>query len=254
MNNKIIEHYKTGFSSSPIEVEPKEIQFIIKHECECSRCGKSIFEMDDFPELLTDDDEIMCEECYDEHYREYCPICENSYDTKDYEAYHFVITEEVGAEIGKTPGIYKALTKPFFYGNIVTGFDAFFDHAIELVAPIRMNLFKKIDCGDSCCEVSNDMICPECVEKYVRKANYLKSDRIPCILLKRYENDSLFADYTKEELQRLRQHIIHKRITCRGMIERANHIADYGKSGRAKLLKRSSSQNVESKNECSTCS
>lgn len=245
MNNKITEHYKSGFLSSPIEVETKGVEFIIKHDCECSRCGKSIFEMDDFPELLIDNDEIMCEECYCEHYHEYCPICDESYDTKDYEADHFVITEEIGAEMGKTPGIYKVLSKPFFYGNIVTGFDAIFDNAIELVAPIRINFFKKIYCGDGCCEVVSDMICPKCVDKYLRKSNYIKSDGKPCILLKRYENDSLFCGYTKEQLQLSRQHLIHKRITRRGIIERANHIADYGKRGRAKLLKRSNSQNIE---------
>lgn len=239
MKNKILEHYKSNFGSSPIGINGKEISFLIAHECTCDYCHESIFELDDHPNLLMDDDELMCEDCYDEHYRQTCPICEESYYTKDYEPDHFVITEEVASEIGKLPGIYKALTKPFFYGNIVTGFDGFFDNAIQLVAPIRINTLKKIDCGDDCCEVGNDMICPECVEKYVRKDNYLKTDGIgiPCILLKKYENDSLFSDYTKEQLHRHRQQLIHKRITCRGMIERANHIAEYGKRARGKIIK-----------------
>lgn len=202
---------------------------IIKNECEYCGCSESIIESDD---------EIICEECYDEEYTRDCSICEEYYDTKNYAPDHFVITEEVGAEIDRIPGIYKVLTRPFFYGDIVTGFDAFFDDAIELVIPIRMNLFKKIDVGEECSNVVADMICPECIDKYVRKENYLKSGGIPCILLKKYENDYIFADYTKEQLQRIRQHIIHKRITCRGMIERANHITDYGKSGRAKTQHR----------------
>jgi DNA-directed RNA polymerase subunit RPC12/RpoP len=253
MIKKIKKQYKSGFSSSPIKVTDLEIDFLIKQNCECSRCGKSIFEMYDFPELLIEDDEIMCEECYDENYRETCPICEESYDTKDFVNDFFVLNEEAAKETKKQPGIYRILERPFFFGNIVSGFESFFDSAIKLEIPLRINEYKKIKIDEGCCEVISDNICTECAEKFLRKENYIKSNSTPCILIKRYENDSLFSDYTPEKLKQSRQSLIHKRITCRGIIERANHIADYGKSGRAKLLKRSISQDNESEQERSTC-
>lgn len=223
METKIKQHYKSNFNSSPVGVAQNEIDFIIKQDCECNRCGKSIFELYDFPELLIEDEEIMCEECYDEHYREICPICENSYDVKDYTSDYLVITEELSNETGNTPGIYKILKRPFFYGSILSGFDAFFPNTLELVTSIRINDYKKIDCGENCCEVSSDTICSECVDRYVRKSNYIKSESIPCILVKRCEKD-LFSEYTSEQLHFRRQRLIHKRITCRGMLEQGNRI------------------------------
>ena len=44
----------------------------------------------------------------------------------------------------------------------------------------------------------------------------------PCILIKKYENDSLFKDWTTERFKRERQRLINKRITIRGIIETAN--------------------------------
>jgi hypothetical protein len=223
MKDEIIEHYKSNFNSSPVDIPDEQIAFLIENDCQCTSCGKSIFEMDDFPEISIKDSEVLCEDCYSENYRNTCPICEDSYDIKEFTSDYLVISEDLAVETKKKPGIYKILERPFFFGNILSGFDAFFDNAIELVVHIRINEFKKIDCGDGCCEVGSDIICPECIEKFVRKSNYLKSDRIPCILIKKYETDPLFKDYTPEQLHQTRQRIIHQRITCRGIIEAANH-------------------------------
>lgn len=222
METKIKEHYKSNFNSSPVDVSEEEIQLLIDNDCKCSYCHESIFELDDFPEILMKDSEVMCEECYDEHYREICPICEESYDIKDFTSDYFVLNEEGARETKKKPGIYKILDRPFYFGNCVTGFDGFFDGSIQLVAPIRINDFKKIECGDDCCEVGSETICPDCIEKFIRKSNYLKTDGRPCILLKQYENSDLFKGYTKEQIHQMRQKLIHQRITCRGIIETAN--------------------------------
>ncbi len=223
MKNKILEHYKSGYNSSPVNISDEEIQFLIDNDCECTGCGKSIFEMDDFPWISIKDYALFCEECYSEKYRETCPICEESYDIKDYTSDHFVINEEMARETKKKPGIYQILERPFYFGNIVTGFDGFFDSSIKLIVPIRINEFKKIDCGEGCCEVDSGKICPECVAKFVRKSNYLKSDSIPCILMRKYEKHDIFKDYSIEQIHLMRQKLIHQRITCRGMIQVANH-------------------------------
>lgn len=83
MKDKIIEHGKNRYSSSPHDFSDIQIDIIIKNNCQCGYCGKSIFEMQDFPEVLEDEKEVLCEECYDEHYRDTCPICEDYYEIKE---------------------------------------------------------------------------------------------------------------------------------------------------------------------------
>ena len=222
MKNKIREHYKAKYCSSPVEISEDEIDFIIKQECQCSHCSEDIFDLDDFPKLLIEDDEIMCEQCYSEKYRDTCSICEESYDTKDFTTDYIVISEEDSHETRKKPGIYKILSRPYFYGNILTGFEGIFDNSIELVVDIKINAFKKIDCGDGCREVYSGDICPECISNYVRKDTFIKSDSIPVLLIKNDENDSLFKEYTPEQLHKRRQWAIHKRITLRGLIQKGN--------------------------------
>ena len=169
-DNKIIEHYKSNFNSSPVEITKDEIDFVNKHNCKCDNCGKSIFNMDDFPELLIDEDGLMCENCYSEEYRETCPICEESYDTKDFTNNYFILDESSSKELKMKAGIYEIIKRPFIFGNILSGFESFFEDNIKLVLPININEFKKIDVGNMCCEVYSDMICPECVEKFIRKS------------------------------------------------------------------------------------
>ena len=205
VGSKIKEHYKTGFCSSPIEVDDKEVKFIIDNDCKCYSCDKSIFEMNDFPELLIEDEEILCEDCYDYEYRKTCPICENSYDIKDGKSEYSVLNENDANYNNEIAGIY---------------------HNENLIMPIKINHLKKIDCGDNCCEVWSDDICEDCVSDLVRKDNYMKSHGMgtPCILIKKYENDDLFKDYTAEQFKRAKQNLINRRITIRGIIEQANKV------------------------------
>ena len=78
--------------------------------------------------------------------------------------------------------------------------------------------------GENCCEVYSDDICSECVSDLVRKDNFMKSHGhgTPCILIKKYENDSLFKDCTSEQFKMRKQRLIHQRKTVRGIIETAN--------------------------------
>ena len=82
-----------------------------------------------------------------------------------------------------------------------------------------------MDVGAHCTPVYSDDICPDCVQDLVRKSDYIKSHGtgIPCILIKKYESDPMFKDWSKETFKLRRTHLIHRRITYRGMIERANN-------------------------------
>lgn len=146
MKNRIKNHYKTGYSSSGagLTISDDEIDFIIKHDCKCSICDASIFEMWDFPELIVNDDELRCEDCYDKDYLAICPICESSYDIYGGESEYEVIVEGDEDYNFEHPGIYK------------NG---------KLIVPIKINEFKKIEIGEHCTEVYSDKICSECAKK-----------------------------------------------------------------------------------------
>ena len=217
--NKIKKQYAEEYNSTD-EVSDEDIKILIRHDCECDNCGKSIFELDDFPDIDNEKDELLCEYCFDSKYRVHCPICEESYLLSDSEQKRFVITEETAKELKTIPGIYEILKYPFFLANCVTGFEMFFDDSIRLIVPIRINELKKIECGENCCEVSSDMICPECEAKYIRKDKFITSQSRLCILLKKCQHD--FKDYTPERLHLARQRVIHQRIYERGIIEQAN--------------------------------
>lgn len=181
----------------------EELDFILTKDCKCDYCNESVEKLNDFPEVLIDDNELLCEDCYGEKYRKYCPICENSYDIKNGESDYLVKNEEDAKEENEVAGIYH-------FGN--------------LLVPIKINELKKIDYGDNCSEVYSDDICPDCVSDLVRKDNFIKShgNGIPCILIKRYQNDFLFKNYTPEQFKKSKEWLIHKRITIRGIIETAN--------------------------------
>lgn len=200
MNNKIINHYKLNFSSSPIEVDIDDINLITKNECKCYSCDRTIFEMYDFPELLFEENQIMCEECYDQEYRKMCPICEDSYDIKEGKSEYSVLIK--GDEDYLQPfGIYK------------NG---------KHILHIDINTLKKVDCGEKCCKVWSDDICSGCVSEIVRKENYMKShgDGTPCILMKKYDNT--FQQYTETQIKTMRRNLVLRRINVRGIIESAN--------------------------------
>ena len=205
MRQKIKDHYKTEYSSSEagLTISDDEIDFIIKHDCKCSTCGDSIFEVQDFPELVVNDDELRCEDCYDEDYRAICPICESYYDIYDGESEYEVIVEGDEDYNFEYPGIYKKG---------------------QLIVPIKIDEFMKIETGEHCSEVYSDKICNDCAKKYTKKENFLLIDSgIPCLLIEK-ERYGSFNDWPIERIKRHRKRMIHQRITCRGIIEKANKI------------------------------
>lgn len=220
MRKKIIEHGKTEYSSSPHDFDEQQIELIIKHGCDCDNCGKSVFDMDDFPEVLTDRDELLCEDCYDEEYRTYCPLCEELCENEDMTEYFF-ITKETSKTVHKPIGMYKILKYPFYYGDCVFGFDNFFDGAIEKVSDLNINEAYSIRYPRSNKDILLDCICSGCAEKYRRKENYIKAEPLYTILIAR-ERNGFFADYSDERIHRTRQDMIHRRITFRGMLQKAN--------------------------------
>ena len=221
LENKIVNHAKTGYNSSPYEFDPQQIQLIIEHDCECDHCGKSIFELNDFPDVSVERKEVLCEDCYDEEYRTTCPICEESWEIEEMTDYFF-ISKANSKEVRSPSGIYKIMKRPFYYGDCITGFDAFFDDAICKVSDIDIEEVYSILHPQLCKgALTLDCICPHCAEKYLRKNCFIKADSLYCILQEK-QRHQLFADYSDEKIHRIRQDMIHRRITFRGLLQKYN--------------------------------
>lgn len=104
----------------------------------------------------------------------------------------------------------------------MTDFDAFFDDAIQKVSDIDIEkaysiLHPRLNKEN----ITLDCMCPHCAEKYLRKDNFIRADSLYCILQERQRNQ-MFADYSDERIHRLRQDMIHRRITFRGLLQLHN--------------------------------
>jgi hypothetical protein len=220
MKQKIIQHYKKRYSSSPVEINEEKIKILIEHDCECDNCGESIFELSDFPEVSIENDEVLCEDCFSAEYRKTCPICEDSYLKEDFTKYFF-ISKRMSKEVQKPHGLYKVLQYPLYYGDCVTGFDDFFEDALEKVSDIEINESISIIHPYSEPDIKLDCICPECAERYLRKDNFIKALPFYCIFQKK-ERNGLYKGYSDESIHRNRQAMVHQKITFRGILEKYN--------------------------------
>ena len=222
LRQKIIDHAKSRYLSSPHEYSDEELDVIIASDCKCDHCGKSIFDLNDFPEVK--DGEVICEDCYSIEYRTICPICEEEYE-KDAETDYFFITKSTTRDARLPIGLYKALERPFFYGDCVTGFDGFFDGAVEQVNDLSIDEFISIKHGRLMREeedIETDMICPDCAKLYTQYENLMTALPHYLILHPRYDAETR-AKYDPVTLRRLRQRQVNINVTLRGMLERANN-------------------------------
>lgn len=147
--------------ASGFYVTSKEFKVLKKQDFECEDCGKDLIKDYDYPSFTNG--EVLCEECDIEKNYTRCEVCENYYLNLDYlkDDEHIYINRELYEETGYEIGIYKVLSKPFFYGSILTGFDAFFDNTIELVKAIDLDKYYNHKS-----EVKSGCICPDCVIKF----------------------------------------------------------------------------------------
>lgn len=177
MREKIKEHFTKIYSSSPIDISEAQIDLLIYSDCCCDNCGNDIFQMYDYPNISLEENEVLCEECYNEKYYQRCGLCENSFDKPETpESTRFIVSKELSNEAGLEPGLYQALSFPMYFGNCVTGFDAFFEGSIKLVKTLDINSIQRVRYGKGTEDIKLDEICPDCYDlltkhKYIRN-NY----------------------------------------------------------------------------------
>jgi len=113
MKEKIKLWFAEKYSSSPKEISNEKIEFILKKDCECDDCLESIFKMDDFPEIDIENNELLCEDCYEEKYIESCIICDEIYYSNEL-SNEFPKSPFYYIGVQNKPGIYHALSYPVF--------------------------------------------------------------------------------------------------------------------------------------------
>lgn len=221
LRQQIIDHAKSRYLSSPYEFTDEELDVIIASDCKCDHCGKSIFDLDDFPVIK--DGEVLCEDCYSDEYRTLCPVCEEEYE-KDAETDFFFITRRTTEDTRNPVGLYKVVERPFFYGDCVTGFDGFYEGAVVQVNDLDIDEFYDIKLGhrQKCLEIETDLICPDCAKLYTQYENLMTATPHYLILHPKYDAESR-ARYDAGTLRLLRQRQTNINITLRGMLERANN-------------------------------
>ncbi len=125
----------------------------------CSWCGNKI-ENDSWCKDPKDKRRYICDDCYRDNYTEDCPLCEDYYEKSEI-ADAFCLAPETAKDMGMKPGIYKIKEYPFYYGNCVTGFDDFFEGAIELIKEIEFSNFQR-----GC-----EKICKHCYEEHIEEVS-----------------------------------------------------------------------------------
>lgn len=182
MRDSIIKHAATKYNSSPHEFKDEEIEIIIAEYCKCSNCGLSIFEMEDFPEVLEDEKVMLCEECYDEYYLDICPLCEDYYEIKDVKCDNFPKSpffyynpcdndgnkSEYSENYQHQSGVYEAIDYPVFIAACGSGIgDTYinWDHvrlictADNFLKVNSENWYKEFFSGD---DLKAEFVCDSC--------------------------------------------------------------------------------------------
>lgn len=192
----------------------RNINFI----CEC--CGRSIFKYGEYPEHPEDKEyDLLCEDCYTDKYRETCPVCEECY-MKDEFTEYFFISKATTREVHMPIGMYKILKYPFYYGDCVTGFDAFFDDSLKKVSDLDIGKASELR-GYSKSDILLDCICPNCLEKYSQKENFASINKGYALFSPKHS--SYFSDSTPESIRRGRLNLIHQKINFAGYLQKINN-------------------------------
>lgn len=169
---KIKDHYRDNYSSSPIKVKLSEMRILLECKCECYNCGASIFEMEDFPEIV--DEKVFCEDCYKREYLTTCIICEEYYNKpRTPKQTLLIITKETAADLGiKQAGFYQVKKYPFFLAATGFGVEHIFADSIKLLHPCNINsMFKKLKRHT----INSGECCEECVNKYSGKTKLVNN-------------------------------------------------------------------------------
>jgi len=119
----------------------------------CSYCGSPLDEEEAANPRRDEDGDILCDECYQEHYEYECPQCCNPVENETNKK-HIFITPALAEDQGLQTGIYSVLSWPWAVSNYFSF--QIIPSAIKRVADLPDELKD---------ELEGNYLCEECVEK-----------------------------------------------------------------------------------------
>jgi len=99
----------------------------------CTRCGEALGDEETESPRLDTDGEPICDDCFQEFFESYCPVCYDYYETENDESTIFLLFEDVGVP----PGIYRPKSYPF-YSQPIVGEGDIHDSAVEFIGSIDL--------------------------------------------------------------------------------------------------------------------
>lgn len=124
----------------------------------CSYCGNDLVgEELGNPHRDPNDDEMMCDECYQEHFEFECCRCLN-YDSTEHQHDYLVVYEQVG---DVKPGIYRVISYPY-HGGALIGDSWLFANSLQRIRALEEPAEDDpyYPCGHLCLECQNTLKLP----------------------------------------------------------------------------------------------
>lgn len=114
----------------------------------CAYCERPLTDEETEGPCRDEDGEIMCDECYSEHYEYLCPLCQNLVAVEGNEK-HILVTHALADNQAMEPGIYRVLELPWFTSNYFSM--RIHQHALKREADLPEEASDMV-CGDNVCE------------------------------------------------------------------------------------------------------
>jgi hypothetical protein len=114
----------------------------------CEYCCQVLSDEEAASPHQDDAGDVMCDECYSEHYEYLCPLCQDLVET-DSNQEHIVVTPALAEQQEMEPGIYRVTELPWFSSDYFSM--TVHQHALTRVADLPAALSDMV-CGDYVCE------------------------------------------------------------------------------------------------------
>lgn len=141
----------------------------------CDTCGDELDEGELEAPRTNDDDEILCDKCYEVQYQEYCPVCEEYGEKpeKPTDAYFFLSVESAQRE-GIKPGVYHVLDYPVFSAALAgLGPTILWTDNFELIRECDVNaIYKALHTNSEPIVEGAEFVCECCAKKYATRNNF----------------------------------------------------------------------------------
>ena len=148
------------------EFSESEKNLMIKQNFECFTCGNSFKDDNEDFKVVTDkhanseEESMICWNCYSDDYLTYCGICENSFENPETpQETVLYINKYASKEIGLSIGFYQVLKFPYYLSD---GFSmSLFDDTVKKISNLDM---RELGRDDS--DMSSSKICYDCQKRY----------------------------------------------------------------------------------------